>query len=237
MAPSGVGGQPWARSTAALGTRSPARCPCRGARAGPAAGRIPSATLFGQAEFAERCLPLCFQSRALCREAVTGARGAFSCPGAGKDLYVPPALNTFAQGGQGVRRGSPSQTHQGISFVGGLGPPWAQTPRAWCGDKGLCWPLAFCCMGLVDGVAFAGMGVQESCPVTQLSPARQGWSRGQLSLHLWGKLLMEGDQWICVARDLRVPEARFARPEQARLGVVYDHLLPFKLLWANRRTA
>lgn len=37
-----------------------------------------------------------------------------------------------------------------------------------------------------------------------LSPARQGWSRGQLLLPLRGKLLTEGDCWGRVAGDLRV---------------------------------
>lgn len=159
---------------------------------------------FGQAEFAERCLSLCF----LCREAMSGVRGAFSCPGAGKGLHIPPVLNTIAQGGQGVGRGSPPQTHRGVSFVWVLRPPGHRHPKPVCGEQGLCWPQAFCCMRPVDGVAFAGTGVQESFPAMGLSPARQGWSRGHLSLHRRAKLLMEGDGSGCMARDLRVSEAR-----------------------------
>lgn len=52
-----------------------------------------------------------------------------------------------------------------------------------------------------------------------------------------GKLLMEGDLGLYGPKDLHVPEAQFARLEQTRLGVIYDHLLPFKFLWENKRTA
>lgn len=48
---------------------------------------------------------------------------------------------------------------------------------------------------------------------------------------------MEGDLGLYGPKDLHVPEAQFARLEQTRLGVIYDHLLPFKFLWENKRTA
>lgn len=75
--------------------------------------------------------------------------------------------------------------------------------------------------------------------MTGLSPARQGWSVGQLSLHCQGKLLPEGDRGAAWPEMSTCPRLRtgFARLEQARLEVVYDPLLPFKVFQVNRRTA
>lgn len=107
-----------------------------------------------------------------------------------------------AQGGQGPWKESPPQTHGAISFVW-VRPACLQAPQTCLQEAKAGLPPGALLCGVVHGVAFAGTGVQERSPVTQLSPARQGWSQGHLSLHLQGKLITKrGSLGLCGQRPL-----------------------------------
>lgn len=93
-------------------------------------------------------------------------------------------------GWAGALEGVTSQTHGAVSFVW-VTPAWLRAPQTCLRGATAGLPPGALLRGVVHGVAFSGTGVQERSLVTGLSPDRQGWSRGHLSLHLWGKLLTE----------------------------------------------
>lgn len=140
-------------------------------------------------------------------------------------------------GDRGLRGGPLPRPTRESALCGPLDPPGQGHPQPVCGEQGLRWPLAFCCVGPVDGVAFAAL-VCSRAPLRRGCPQRGRAGLGASSRSTSGGSCLRketvGAAWPETSACPRLG-ARFARLEQARLGI-YSHLLPFKLLWANRRS-
>lgn len=161
-------------------------------------------------------------------------RGAFSCLGAGKTLCITPVWSPRV--GRDFGR-SHLPDPRGNQLCVGHTCLAAGTPNLSAGSKGWAATRCFAAWG-GSWSGFCWHWCAGEVPCDRAVPRQAGLVLGSPLAPPPGEAAY-GERFIGAAwpESFCIPWDQFAILEQVRLEVVYDHLFPFKLLWASRRTA